>query len=210
MKKNIFTRIFAIALVAMSIMAIAIPAMADASHTVTVTVDTNSPRGDGGTLNLRKTRSTSSQILKYIPNGTSITVTYTNKRDDWYACTYEGKTGYVKSIFMKFSNNTYGGTINETTDYGYRQYLGGDGTSSNLRNGQMDSQYVENLQIMLNSLGYDCGIPDGDFGTNTENALKRFQRNNSLSDDGIAGKKTKQRIWIKLNYSAPSGCTPIS
>lgn len=210
MKKSIFTRILAIALVAMSIMAIAIPVMADSSYTATVTVDTNAPRGDGNTLNLRKKPSTNSQILKYIPNGTSITVTYTNKRDDWYTCTYGGKTGYVKSIFMRFSDNTYGGTFDETPGYGYYQYLGGDGTSANLRYGQMDSQYVENLQIMLNSLGYDCGTPDGDFGTNTENALKRFQKNNSLSVDGIAGKKTKLRIWIKLNCTAPSGCTIVN
>ncbi|MBQ6756771.1 MAG: phosphodiester glycosidase family protein [Oscillospiraceae bacterium] len=46
------------------------------------------------------------------------------------------------------------------------------------------------LQWELNSKGYDCGAIDGVFGTNTENAVKAFQRDNGLEVDGIAGLKT--------------------
>lgn len=33
---------------------------------------------------------------------------------------------------------------------------------------------VQVMQRMLNALGYNCGTPDGSFGTNTENALKSW------------------------------------
>ena len=50
------------------------------------------------------------------------------------------------------------------------------------------------LQQLLNMLGYDCGSPDGAFGTNTENAVRSFQADNALVVDGIVGQGT----WTKL------------
>ena len=58
------------------------------------------------------------------------------------------------------------------------------------------SQYVTELQTDLDKLGYNlgiCGI-DGDFGTATERAVKEFQRDHGLSQDGICGPKT----WAAL------------
>ena len=46
----------------------------------------------------------------------------------------------------------------------------------------------------LNSLGFNCGTVDGDFGGNTYNAVVNFQRSKGLSADGIIGKNT----WRKL------------
>ena len=52
------------------------------------------------------------------------------------------------------------------------------------------------IQTKLMSLGYS--LPkygaDGSFGAETENAVKAFQRDKGLSDDGIVGKNT----WTKL------------
>lgn len=45
------------------------------------------------------------------------------------------------------------------------------------------------IQERLNSVGFSLTI-DGDFGTNTYNAVKVFQRNRGLSQDGIVGKNT--------------------
>ena len=42
------------------------------------------------------------------------------------------------------------------------------------------------LQAGLFDAGYDCGIPDGDFGVNTESAVKDLQRANSVEATGIA------------------------
>lgn len=58
------------------------------------------------------------------------------------------------------------------------------------------NQYVKELQTDLDRLGYNlgiCGI-DGDFGTATEKAVKEFQRDHGLSQDGICGPKT----WTAL------------
>lgn len=64
-----------------------------------------------------------------------------------------------------------------------------------LRKGNRN-QYVKELQTDLDKLGYNlgiCGI-DGDFGTATEKAVKEFQRDHGLSQDGICGPKT----WAAL------------
>ena len=50
------------------------------------------------------------------------------------------------------------------------------------------------LQRKLNSLGFDCGNVDGDFGTKTKAAVMAFQKAKGLVVDGIVGTKT----WSKL------------
>ena len=51
---------------------------------------------------------------------------------------------------------------------------------------------VKILQALLIAAGYSCGPykNDGDFGGSTEAAVRNYQRENGLSDDGIAGPKT--------------------
>ena len=49
---------------------------------------------------------------------------------------------------------------------------------------------VRDMQIMLNSLGYDCGTADGIFGAKTVSAVKAFQSAEGLTVDGIAGVNT--------------------
>lgn len=62
-----------------------------------------------------------------------------------------------------------------------------------LKKGSTGSQ-VKTLQRLLNALGYSCGSVDGDFGANTLNALKKYQKAKKLDADGICGKNT----WSKL------------
>lgn len=49
---------------------------------------------------------------------------------------------------------------------------------------------VEALQILLNGRGFNCGKADGQFGDNTEKAVKAFQKKHGLVADGIVGKDT--------------------
>ncbi|ENJ9655072.1 LysM peptidoglycan-binding domain-containing protein [Clostridium botulinum] len=49
---------------------------------------------------------------------------------------------------------------------------------------------VKKIQAVLQKIGYDVGPIDGIFGSNTEEAVKRFQLNNRLAVDGIIGPKT--------------------
>lgn len=60
------------------------------------------------------------------------------------------------------------------------------------------STYVLILQDALNALGYSTNTLDGKFGANTERAVKAFQRNVSLTSDGIAGCNT----WKKLTAAS--------
>ena len=55
---------------------------------------------------------------------------------------------------------------------------------------------VKQMQTMLDKLGYSLGIcgVDGDFGVATEKAVKEFQRDHQLTQDGICGPKT----WAAL------------
>lgn len=56
------------------------------------------------------------------------------------------------------------------------------------------STYVLILQDALNALGYSTRWLDGQFGANTENALKAFQGSVGLAADGICGCSS----WKKL------------
>ena len=53
---------------------------------------------------------------------------------------------------------------------------------------------MRELQQALIDLGFLKGTADGKFGTNTENAVRAFQKKNKLTVDGLAGTTTKAII----------------
>ena len=53
---------------------------------------------------------------------------------------------------------------------------------------------IKPLQKYLNEIGYSCGKVDGEFGSKTESAVKKFQKAKKLTSDGIVGMNT----WKKL------------
>lgn len=58
---------------------------------------------------------------------------------------------------------------------------------------------VKELQKELKERGYDIGKygVDGIFGKDTEKAVKLYQKNNSLTPDGIVGKNTAHKLnWL--------------
>lgn len=59
---------------------------------------------------------------------------------------------------------------------------------------------VRTLQEALSALGFPCGEVDGIFGPHTEDALRKFQLNMGLPDDGIAGAFTF-RALLHLQHS---------
>ena len=56
--------------------------------------------------------------------------------------------------------------------------------------------YIQEIQKVLIARGYPCGKTgaDGDFGTNTEKAVKAFQTDNKLTADGIVGYDTMTKL----------------
>ena len=75
-------------------------------------------------------------------------------------------------------------------------------TYSTLRKGD-EGPDVVTLQQALAELGYLTGAADGNFGTGTQTAVKKFQEDKGLAADGIAGKMTLEEL-----YKA-SSVTPI-
>ncbi len=70
-----------------------------------------------------------------------------------------------------------------------------------LARGLRNDSSVKKLQENLNKLGYNCGTPDGTFGSGTETAVKNFQKAHGLTDDGFAGSKTLAAITTALSAS---------
>ncbi len=63
-------------------------------------------------------------------------------------------------------------------------------------------QEVINIQTRLKNWGYLQGSVDGIFGAQTEAAVKRFQRKNGLTPDGIAGPATLAKIGLPTNSNS--------
>jgi N-acetylmuramoyl-L-alanine amidase len=58
---------------------------------------------------------------------------------------------------------------------------------------------VKQLQMILNALGYNCGVPDGIFGKNTYNGLISFQQSAGIKIDGIYGSQTRNAILARIS-----------
>ena len=60
----------------------------------------------------------------------------------------------------------------------------------------MTGAQVKTMQLLLIGKGFSCGVDgaDGDYGANTDKALRKFQNTNGLTVDGICGANT----WDKL------------
>ncbi len=61
---------------------------------------------------------------------------------------------------------------------------------------------VRKIQQKLKNWGYYSGGVDGIYGTQTQNAVKSFQRKNGLTADGIAGKDTLNAMGISISSSS--------
>lgn len=63
---------------------------------------------------------------------------------------------------------------------------------------------VADLQARLNALGFDAGREDGIFGPDSEAALREFQRNAGLADDGVLGPGTRETLDRLGGFAAGS------
>lgn len=101
--------------------------------------------------------------------------------------TVDGKAGKGTLAALEGGASTDDGYDNSR--YTYAQVLAGTGyymQDSKLRY----SAGVKTMQEKLNKVGYDCGTPDGKFGSGTTTAVKNFQKAKNLTVDGKAGKGT--------------------
>ena len=85
--------------------------------------------------------------------------------------------------------------------------IGSAYNTSTLRAG-MRNKSVREMQQALIDLGYLGGKADGIFGNNTENAVRKFQKANKLTVDGLAGKKTLDLLFDKQSKKSQPKSTP--
>ena len=88
--------------------------------------------------------------------------------------------GYMDQYF-DYSKHEEGTDAENVTEVGYRTLRKGD-----------EGEDVKELQTLLVKAGYKLpkyGV-DGDFGSETEAAVKAFQNANNLTEDGVVGKQT--------------------
>jgi peptidoglycan hydrolase-like protein with peptidoglycan-binding domain len=63
---------------------------------------------------------------------------------------------------------------------------------------------IKEIQTALKKLGYYTGTVDGISGSNTENAIKKFQKDNKLTADGIVGNGTSKLLLTAANKTTTS------
>jgi peptidoglycan hydrolase-like protein with peptidoglycan-binding domain len=73
--------------------------------------------------------------------------------------------------------------------------LENDSQVVNLKFGSTGRKVIE-LQQRLRDKEFNPGAIDGDFGENTESAVKAFQRSVGLKDDGIVGINTRTALGL--------------
>lgn len=81
------------------------------------------------------------------------------------------------------------------------RFTGGTAASKNyLEKGDSGSE-VTTMQKMLIKVGYSCGSAgaDGDFGSGTDEALRKFQKDNGLVVDGQYGTNSKAKLTALYN-----------
>ncbi len=174
-------KLIALALVAISLFALSIPAMA-----ATVTRYVQVPQGPGYTVNLRRTASTSSQILDRPTYGSAIYVSANN--GTWSTVTYYNPVtkvthnGFIQSQYLVSSipSDTYWIVRYGTVDH------------------RLTNSWKAGCQELQEDLNAELGlslIEDGICGTQTVNAIRTFQGQNNLSVDGVAGNRTKEYLY---------------
>ena len=96
------------------------------------------------------------------------------------------------------SGGSSGGSSEESKEEKESEEKKKSSSDNSLKKGSKGEE-VKKLQKRLNAIGKYGLEEDGDFGTNTEKAVKDYQSKHGLTVDGIVGEKT----WKKLN-SSPS------
>ena len=102
-------------------------------------------------------------------------------------------------------NPIYVTTVGESTCEALCEFLGVPFVPRELNNfptlrTNSRGNFVSILQYLLNANGANL-VVDGNFGGNTQRAVTEFQRNNNLTQDGIVGRNTWNKL-LNLNPSA--------
>lgn len=133
-------------------------------------------------LNMRKSASTDSDVIKVLKEGTKVTINGTS--GSWYKVTAGGKTGYVAKKYV--SKSSSGSSSSKSSS-------SGSSSSGTCRSGDT-GEAVKKVQKRLKALGYYNGTIDGDYGNGTKTAVKAFQKRNGLKESGEVNSATLKKL----------------
>ena len=167
-------------------------------------------------LNVRAEASSSSKALDLLRKGDEVTVIA--RSGDWYQVSYDGgKTGYVSSSYVAMTGTTGQAVqpvipVTPTTAPTAAPTVAPTAApvyTTTLKEGSKGEE-VRAMQIKLVNLGYLKATVDGVYGSSTKSAVRAFQKDHSLTADGLAGPKTRAAIDTAASALSPSGgTTPV-
>ncbi len=113
------------------------------------------------------------------------------------ATSYFGsQTEAAVKAFQKRNSLSQTGTVNAATKKKLESAYAKEAEDKDVTLQKGDSgSAVKKLQERLEKLGYYHDDCDGDYGTLTVNAVKAFQKNNGLSQNGIANAATQNKLY---------------
>ena len=190
-------KLIALALVAVSILGVTIPAIAAQVNANKVAVR----HGPGTNYGIITRFSPGKNFdVRFKANGSSL-----NGSKVWYGVTW--RDGWIKEGYI------HGSFINDTTIMPQRPSDATDAFGvSTLKHGSKGI-YVYNMQLVLYKNGYLSSLNacDGIYGAATGNALRAFQLDNVSEDypgqpvdDGLVGPATRSALWVMRNKNGTS------
>ncbi len=123
------------------------------------------------------------------PNATNSANTMTGKQK---ATAIGATTGAVAGAVV-------GGPVGAVVGAGIGGYIGHEGTDSNGKTnaGHAADSKVRSAQAALSGQGYDVGKVDGQFGPNTQSAVRRFQSERGLTPSGMLDDATLAALGVR-------------
>ena len=117
------------------------------------------------------------------------------KKQGYYNGSVDGIYGSATQSAVRKFQAAKGLTVDGICGSATLSALGIGGSSTALRRGSTGSS-VRKVQQKLLNWGYYSGSVDGVYGSATEAAVRKFQRNNGLTADGICGVKTLSALGL--------------
>ena len=169
-------KLVSFALIIVSVLAIALPALAAGNEFNVGWVSAIAKGNLGGYVSCIFSRETESSayVLQAFPNETPIQVKFDRSNLSWASAKYGNVTGYIPIHHIRLTQTNLRYGLFTSYDLSEDKY----GTA------------VSNLQRCLKNLGFYSGNIDGDFGPGTKSAVTAFQSSRGLEVDGIAGRAT--------------------
>ncbi|MBQ1272777.1 MAG: spore cortex-lytic enzyme [Clostridia bacterium] len=123
------------------------------------------------------------------------------KKQGYYNGSVDGVYGSQTRAAVRKFQAAKGLTVDGICGNATLSALGIGGSSTSLRKGSTGSG-VRQVQQKLSNWGYYTGKIDGIYGSGTESAVRKFQRNNGLTSDGICGVKTLSALGLSSVVSS--------